>query len=173
MYGGELGLSLSPLLASLNRRAVFYDTHADIPFIAEWTNLVFSRDIDAVVAAADATVKNHNVFLGGHSAGTGFTARYASTDLNLSGAGTPAPGYAKLRGLVLLEGIGRSTGNVLSDDTLDRIEAKFLGRHPNPANDRHLKTGQRDARRRDVDVGGRLRACAARASSLRRSPARP
>ena len=127
MYGGELGLSLSPLLASLDRRAVFYDTHADIPFIAGWTNLVFSRDIDAVVAAADATVKNHNVFLGGHSAGTGFTARYASTDFNLSGGGTPAPGYVKLRGLVLLEGVGGSTGNVLSNDTLDRIEAKFDG----------------------------------------------
>src|SRR5712691_8019817 len=33
-----------------------------------------------------------------------------------------------------------------------------LGRHPNPANDRHLKTGQRGRRRRDVDLGGGLRA---------------
>ena len=33
-----------------------------------------------------------------------------------------------------------------------------LGRHPKPAIDRHLKTGQRGAGRRDVDVGGGLRA---------------
>ena len=128
-YGGELGLPLSPLLAPLGRRAVFYDTQADVPFIANWTNLVFSRDIDAVVAAADATVRNHNVFLGGHSAGTGFTARYAATDFNLTGAGAPEPGYAKLRGLVLLEGGGGSTSpaGAFTGDTLDRIEAKFDG----------------------------------------------
>jgi pimeloyl-ACP methyl ester carboxylesterase len=126
-YGAELGLPLSPALAPFNRRAVFYDTQADIPFIAEWTNLVFSRDIDAVVAAADATVRNHNVFLGGHSAGTGFTARYASTDFNLTGVGPAEPGYAKLRGLVLLEGVGGSTGGAFTGDTLDRIEAKFDG----------------------------------------------
>jgi pimeloyl-ACP methyl ester carboxylesterase len=126
-YGAELGLPLSPALATLNRRAVFYDTQGDIPFIAEWTNLVFSRDIDAVVAAADAAVRDHNVFLGGHSAGTGFTARYAATDFNLTGIGAPQPGYAKLRGLVLLEGAGGSTGGAFTGDTLDRIEAKFDG----------------------------------------------
>jgi pimeloyl-ACP methyl ester carboxylesterase len=128
LYGGEIGLTLSPALGALGRRAVFYNTQGDVPFIAQWTNLVFSRDIDAVVATADATVRNHNVFLGGHSAGTGFTARYASTDFNLSGVGAPDPGYAKLRGLVLLEGTGGSVGGVpLSGDTLDRIEAKFDG----------------------------------------------
>jgi pimeloyl-ACP methyl ester carboxylesterase len=127
-FGNELGLPLSPALAGLGRRAVFYDTHGDVPFIAQWSNLVFSRDIDAVVQAADAVVSNHNVFLGGHSAGTGFTARYAATDFNLSGSGDPEPGYAKLRGLVLLEGGGGSTGgSPLSDDTLDRIEAKYDG----------------------------------------------
>ena len=69
-----------------------------------------------------------SVFLGGHSAGTGFTARYAATDFNLSGVGPADPGYAKLRGLVLLEGGGGSTGgNPLTSDTLDRIEAKFDG----------------------------------------------
>jgi pimeloyl-ACP methyl ester carboxylesterase len=127
-FGGELGLTLSPTLASLGRRAVFYDTQADIPFIAEWNNLVFSRDIDAVVTAADGVVRNHNVFLGGHSAGTGFTARYASTDFNLTGVGPAHPGYAKLRGLVLLEGGGGSSaGGAFTGDTLDRIEAKFDG----------------------------------------------
>src|SRR2546425_4191782 len=34
-----------------------------------------------------------------------------------------------------------------------------LGRHPKPAIDRHLKTGQRGAGRRDVDLGGGLHAC--------------
>ena len=128
LYGGELTLSLDPLLvAGPNRRAVFYD-QTDVPFIASWTNLVFSRDIDAVVEEARAVARNQNVFLGGHSAGTGFTARYASTDFNLTGVGPAQPGYAKLRGLVLLEGGGGSTGGApLTADTLDRIEAKFDG----------------------------------------------
>src|SRR4029077_11020741 len=109
--------------------AVFYDDpQADVPFMANWTNLVFSRDIDAVVTMARASARNQNVFLGGHSAGTGFAARYASTDFNLSGVGPVDPGYAKLRGLVLLEGGGGSPGGAsLSTDTLDRIEAKFDG----------------------------------------------
>jgi pimeloyl-ACP methyl ester carboxylesterase len=127
-FGGELGLTLHPMLAPLNRRAQFYDTQGDVPFIANWTPLVFSQDIDAVVEAARTQARNGNVFLGGHSAGTGFTARYAATDLNLTGAGGAEPGHAKVRGLVLLEGAGGATGGTpLSDDTLDRIEAKFDG----------------------------------------------
>ena len=128
LFGGELGLDLSPALEELGRRAVFYDTHSDVPFIAQWNNLVFSRDIDAVVEAAHEVARNNNVFLGGHSAGTGFTARYAATDFNLTDGGEAEPGYAKLRGLVLLEGGGGSTGGAaISDDTLDRIEAKYDG----------------------------------------------
>jgi len=129
LYGGELGLGLHPLLvAGPNRRAVFYDAQADVPFIANWTPLVFSQDIDAVVEAARGVAANQNVFLGGHSAGTGFAARYAATDFDLSGLGPAMPGYAKLRGLVLLEGGGGSTaGAPLTADTLDRIEAKFDG----------------------------------------------
>jgi pimeloyl-ACP methyl ester carboxylesterase len=129
LFGAELGLPLHPVLSSgPARRAVFYNTSNDIPFLANWTPLVFSRDIDAVVAAAHAAVGNGNVFLGGHSAGTGFTARYAATDFDLIGGGPADPGYAKLRGLVLLEGGGGSTGGTPpSSDTLDRIEAKFDG----------------------------------------------
>ncbi len=127
LYGNELGLTLHPVLSGLGRRGVFYDTQADVPFMAQWTSLVFSQDIDAIVTAARAAAVNQNVFLGGHSAGTGFTARYAATDFNLTGVGPADPGYAKLRGLVLLEGGGGSTGNTLSADTLDRIEAKFDG----------------------------------------------
>src|SRR5262245_12716514 len=129
LFGGELGLPLDPILtAGPNRRAVFYDPQADVPFMANWTNPVFSRDIDAVVTMARAAARNQNVFLGGHSAGTGFTARYAATDFNLSGVGAADPGYAKVRGLVLLEGGGGSAGGAfLSSDTLDRIEAKFDG----------------------------------------------
>ncbi|MBM4242829.1 MAG: hypothetical protein FJ148_03305 [Deltaproteobacteria bacterium] len=128
LFGGEIGMPLSPQLAGLGRRAVFYDTQADVPFLASWTNLVFSQDIDAVVAAADLAVRNHNVFLGGHSAGTGFAARYAATDFDLTGFGPADPGYAKLRGLVLLEGGGGSTtGTPPTADTLDRIEARFDG----------------------------------------------
>ncbi len=129
LFGGELGLTMNPALASgPNRRGVFYDAQADLAFIAGWTNLVFSRDIDTLVTAADAEVKNHNVFLGGHSAGTGFAARYAATDFNSSGMGPVQPGFAKLRGLVLLEGGGGSVPSTApTADTLDRIEAKFDG----------------------------------------------
>ena len=124
-YGAELGLALSP---GLTRRAVFYNDSDDVPFLAEWTNLLFSRDIDVVVEAARAASPGGNVFLGGHSAGTGFAARYAATDLNVTGTGAPQPGYAKLRGLVLLEGTGGSTsGPPLTDDALDRIVAKHDG----------------------------------------------
>jgi pimeloyl-ACP methyl ester carboxylesterase len=128
LFGGELSLTLHPLLvAGPNRRAEFYDTQGDIPFLAGWTNLVFSRDIDAVVEAARAVVGDR-VYLGGHSAGTGFAARYAATDFNLTGVGPADPGFGKLRGLVLLEGGGGSTsGAPLTTDTLDRIEAKFDG----------------------------------------------
>jgi pimeloyl-ACP methyl ester carboxylesterase len=128
-YGAELGLALHPdLVAGPNRRAIFHDNHADTAFIANWTELVFSRDIDAVVEAARAVAVNQNVFLGGHSAGTGFTARYASTDLNLTGVGSPDPGYGKLRGLVLLEGGGGSTaGDPPTEGELDQIEDRADG----------------------------------------------
>ena len=128
-FGDALGLTLGPVLtAGPNRRAVFYNNSDDIPFIANWTGQVFSRDIDVVVEEARTLATNANVFLGGHSAGTGFTARYAATDFNLSGVGPADPGHGKLRGLVMLEGGAGSTGgDPLSGDTLDRIEAKFDG----------------------------------------------
>jgi len=128
LFGEELGLPLDP---RLSRRAVFYNPQDDVPFLANWTNLVFTRDIDAVVDVALQQARNGNVFLGGHSAGTGFTARYASTDLNIRSTcdGIPQPGYEKLRGLVLLEGGGGSTSGAvdITDDTLDGIIAKFDG----------------------------------------------
>jgi pimeloyl-ACP methyl ester carboxylesterase len=129
LFGGELGLGLDPVLVvGPGRRAEFYDAQADTAFIANWTNLTFSQDIDAVVTAARAAARNQNVFLGGHSAGTGFAARYASTDFNLTGVGAPDPGYAKLRGIVLLEGGGGATGGApFAADSLDRMEAKFDG----------------------------------------------
>ncbi|UCE85682.1 MAG: hypothetical protein JSU66_15345 [Deltaproteobacteria bacterium] len=128
-FGAELGLPLHPALASaLGRRAIFHGAQADTAFIANWTPLVLSRDIDAVVEAARAVARNQNVFLGGHSAGTGFTARYAATDFDLSGSGSPEPGFGKLRGLVLLEGGGGSTaGDPPTEDALDRIEDRADG----------------------------------------------
>jgi len=128
LFGTELGLPLDP---RLTRRAVFYNAQDDIPFLANWTNLVFSWDIDAVVKAALKHARHGNVFLGGHSAGTGFVARYAATDFNVTPACAekPKPGYENLRGLVLLEGGGGSTsgGSSLTDDSLDRMIAKFEG----------------------------------------------
>lgn len=104
LYGDALGLPLDP---KLTRRAVFYEG-TDVPFMANWTPQVHSFDIDAVVERARAVARNGTVFLGGHSAGTGFVARYAATDFNLSGTGPAQPGYAKLAGLVLFEGPGGS-----------------------------------------------------------------
>jgi pimeloyl-ACP methyl ester carboxylesterase len=124
LFGDALALDLSP---ELSRRAEFYD-HGDLPFFANWTYLTHSQDIDAVVEVAQLAARDANVFLGGHSAGTGFAARYAATDFDLSGAGPALPGYARLRGLVLLEGGGGSSaGGPPSDATLDLIEAKFDG----------------------------------------------
>ncbi|HME73820.1 MAG TPA: hypothetical protein VKM54_28740, partial [Myxococcota bacterium] len=128
LFGTELGLPLDP---RLSRRAVFYNAQDDVPFLANWTNLVFSRDIDAVVQEALKHVRHGNVFLGGHSAGTGFTARYAATDFNITPICTdkPKPGYKNLRGLVLLEGTGGSTSadSSLTDDSLDRMISNFDG----------------------------------------------
>lgn len=129
LFGEEVGLPLDARLPG-NRRAVFYNEQDDVPFMANWTNLVFSQDIDAVVRKARR--KSHkNVFLCGHSAGTGFTARYAATNfrINRKCKGKPKAGYANLRGLVLLEGAGGSTSgaNDLTDDSLDRIIAKADG----------------------------------------------
>jgi hypothetical protein len=107
---------------------VFYNTQTDVPFMANWTNLTFSQDIDAVVTAARAVAVNQNVFLGGHSAGTGFTARYAATDFNLTGVGPADPGYAKLRGLVLLEGGGGSTAG--APPPSDRLTMEVARRRP-------------------------------------------
>ncbi len=87
LFGEELGLEMHETLASeLNRRAIFHNTTDDLAFMAQWTTLVHSQDIDAVVEAARSTARNANVFLGGHSAGTGYTARYAATDFNLEAA---------------------------------------------------------------------------------------
>jgi pimeloyl-ACP methyl ester carboxylesterase len=129
LFGAELGLALDGVLEDeVGRRAVFYNTTNDVAFMAQWTTLVHSQDIDAVVEHARTTAKNANVFLGGHSAGTGYTARYAATDFNLTGEGDPQPGYAKLRGLVMLEGGGGSIPNdPPTEEQLDRIEAAFDG----------------------------------------------
>jgi pimeloyl-ACP methyl ester carboxylesterase len=129
LFGAELGFSLHPdLVAGPNRRAEFHDAASETAFIGNWTNLVFSRDINDVVDVARTIAVNQNVFLGGHSAGTGFTARYASTDFDLSGGGPADPGYAKLRGLVILEGSGGSSaGDAPSAQALDQMEDKADG----------------------------------------------
>lgn len=128
LFGEQLGLTLSgPLVDTTNRRAVFYNDHGDTAFMALWTPLVHSLDIDAIVEEARMTAINGNVFLGGHSAGTGYAARYAATDFNFAG-GAPQPGYGKLRGLVLLEGGGDSNNVTPVDEaTLDLVEARFDG----------------------------------------------
>ncbi len=128
LFGDALGLELSPaLVEGPNRRVEFYNSGTDTAFMAQWTTLVHSQDIDAVVEAARGNARSGNVFLGGHSAGTGYTANYAATDFNLTG-GEPEPGYRKLRGLILLEGGGASLAAEPPDEaTLDLIEARFDG----------------------------------------------
>lgn len=123
-YGAELGFDLDP---RLERRAEYYNTSDDVPFLGNWNTQVFSRDIDVIVEAANAASGN-NVFLAGHSAGTGFAARYAATNFDLTGIATPEPGYAKLKGLMLFEGGGGTTANdPLSADSIARIEDRFDG----------------------------------------------
>ncbi len=128
-FGAEMGFTMHPLTASgVGRRAVYYNSADDIPFLAQWTGQVASRDLDAIVEHALTIVSNGNVFMGGHSAGTGYTARYAATDFNLTGVGPAEPGYAKLRGLLMFEGGAGSTGGAaLTSDSLDRMIAKFDG----------------------------------------------
>lgn len=62
-----------------------------------------------------------------HETSTGYTARYAATDFNSDG-GSAEPGYAKVRGLIMLEGgAGSLPADPPPDDDLDRIEAAFDG----------------------------------------------
>ncbi len=121
-FGGELGFALDP---RLSRRAVFHDG-ADVAFLANWTFNMFARDIDVIVDAAHALPSAPAVFLGGHSLGTTFAARYAATDFD-TGAGVSA-GHSKLSGLVLFEGGGDSIeATPVSDDDLDLIIARADG----------------------------------------------
>jgi len=128
LFGDALEMDLGQaLIDGPNRRAIFYNSHGDTAFMAQWTSLVHSQDIDAVIDAARGVARSSNVFLGGHSAGTGYTARYAATDFNLTG-GEPAPGYEKVRGLVLLEGGGARLSSTPPDAAiLNLIEARFDG----------------------------------------------
>ncbi len=126
LFGDELGLELDErLVAGPNRRLIAYNSN-DLAFMANWSTLTHSQDIDAVVEHARGIARNQNVFLGGHSAGTGFMARYAATDFDLNTDAVDA-GFRKLRGLVLFEGGGGALGDAVTDDTLNRIEARFDG----------------------------------------------
>jgi cysteine-rich repeat protein len=121
-FGEETGLPNDP---RLSRRAVFH-AGEDVAFIANWTPNTFARDIDVLVEAAAALPSMPKVFLGGHSLGTTFVARYASTDFD-PGAGVDS-GYAKLAGLVLFEGGGSSLPSTApNNDSLDLIIAKADG----------------------------------------------
>jgi pimeloyl-ACP methyl ester carboxylesterase len=121
-FGQQAGLPNDP---RLSRRAAFH-AGEDVPFIANWTPNVFARDIDVLVEAASSLPGAPKVFLGGHSLGTTFLARYASTDLD-PGAGVE-PGFAKLAGLVLFEGGGSALPTLTpSSDNLDLIIAKADG----------------------------------------------
>ena len=127
LFGQELGLELDPrLVDGPNRRLITYNASSDLAFIANWTPLTHSQDIESVVQLALSVVRNNNVFLGGHSAGTGYAARYAATDFDTDSE-TVDPGYQRLRGLVLLEGGGGALADPVSEDTLNRIEARFDG----------------------------------------------
>ncbi len=123
-FGSEIGLSLDP---RLSRRGVFH-AGPDVAFVANFTPNVFARDIDAVVDAATALPGAPTVFLGGHSLGTTFTARYASTDFD-TGAGVVA-GHSKVAGLVLMEGgalFGSAATATPTDDELDLVIARADG----------------------------------------------
>jgi|GEM_PF-652815 len=121
-FGSELGLPLDP---RLSRHAVFHEG-SQVPFLANFTYNMFIHDIDALIDAAHALSTNPNVFLGGHSLGTLFSAQYAATDMDPGPA--LVPGYTKVDGLVLFEGGGDSLPAAPpSDDILDTIIARADG----------------------------------------------
>ena len=123
LFGEQLGLDLDPRLQEgPNRRLITYNSSSDVPFIANWTPLVHSLDIDAVVTRARETARAGNVFLGGHSAGTGFAANYAATDFDPASDSVEA-GYQKIRGLILLEGGG---SGVQEQPDADLLPVRFL-----------------------------------------------
>jgi pimeloyl-ACP methyl ester carboxylesterase len=127
LFGDDLGLELDPRLQeNPGRRLISYNTGADLAFMANWTYLVHSLDIDAVVKRAAEAARSGNVFLGGHSAGTGYAANYAATDFDPSPDAVDA-GYTRLRGLVLLEGGGGALAEPPDDALLDQVEARFDG----------------------------------------------
>ena len=127
LFGEQLGLELDPRLKeNPGRRIITYNDGADLAFMANWTYLVHSLDIDAVVKRAAETARAGNVFLGGHSAGTGYAANYAATDFDPSPDSVDA-GHSRLRGLVLLEGGGGGLAAPPDDALLDRVEARFDG----------------------------------------------
>ena len=127
LFGEELGLDLDPRLQdNPGRRLITYNAGSDTAFIANWTYLVHSLDIDAVIKRAAETARAGNVFLGGHSAGTGYAANYAATDFDPD-PGVVDAGYTRLRGLVLLEGGGGALAEPPDEALLDRVEARFDG----------------------------------------------
>jgi pimeloyl-ACP methyl ester carboxylesterase len=127
LFGEQLGLELDPRLQeNPGRRLIAYNDGPDLAFMANWTYLVHSMDMDAVVKRAKETARAGNVFLGGHSAGTGYAANYAATDFDPSPDAVDA-GYTRLRGLVLLEGGGGGLAEPPDVALLDRVEARFDG----------------------------------------------
>ena len=75
--------------------------------------------------------RNGNVFLGGHSAGTLFTARYAATDFDITPGcdGTPIRATPSCAAWCCSKApeVRRAARTRSTDDTLDRIIAKFDG----------------------------------------------
>ena len=94
-----------------------------------------------------------------------------STDFNLTGVGPADPGYAKLRGLVLLEGGGGSTGGALAQRRHARPHRGQVRRRP-----LRRRARQRASLRRrrhavhDRDRGGRLRRAGAAEVHARHRP---
>ena len=160
------------LAAGPNRRAVFYDTQADVPFIANWTTLVFSRDIDAVVEAARAAAAEPERLprrpLGRHRLHRALRGDRLRPDRRRAGGARlrEAPRPRAARGRRRLD----RRGAPLDDDTLDRIEAHFDGGLFGAVRDNAPRCVDGDDAVHHRDRGRRLRGLRAPSARRRRPP---
>jgi pimeloyl-ACP methyl ester carboxylesterase len=93
--------------------------HQDLLFMSEWGFETYAGDIEAMINLIGKKYQPKNVFLGGHSQGTGFVSNYAGR-LQKDGS----RGHEKLAGLIFLDG-GPTPGTNPGAPSLQDIDNYF------------------------------------------------